>query len=999
MAASSSDWPVHQLWPPLGGKQNFELDVVLFHGLQLTADDSSDAWSSTWTQRGHDAVCWAREWLPYDLGEAVRIFSVSYNAHVVTSPHDHVSEIAHNLFQNLMDRRCEWHHPIVLIGHSFGGLVLKSLVVKLKRESTIRNPTNSWSKSTVQHAKVFLRNVRGVAFYAVPHAGSSNFTEYVNKLLRCYNRHHGIMDNIRPWQRDMEQLSVDFDRIVTENEISIYAFCEGRPMEQVGILVDFSSAQRSAGDHCYKVEDANHMEVCKPPSKEHPSYALLLQFIITCGKVVRECDKPLQEVHDLPQSMFGLESYVGRVETLVTSEGSGADPQYVGVWGMGGVGKTLLLQRVYGSPKVHGHFQETTFIWCTVGQTPDIMGLYHTLSAKLDLGPEKAVNPEDYKLGLYNQFRQRRVFLVLDDVWQDKTFDSLDLAKGKGSVTLLTTRNLSLLERASPHIRQEHMTPLSEEDSWNLFCVHAFTPPSNVPCELKALAQSMVQECQGLPLALKVIGRAMFGKTSPGRQWEPLLKKLRESRMQERSVEEGLYERLKLGYDLLSEDDWRLKDCFLYFATFPEDCVVEFYEILWGWIGEGLIPRNGGDDPRADAFSLLNMLWRRSFIVSNVDVEDTEDCIWVKLHDVMRDLAFYILNDSGTPPAKELYLYRAGQYLEEFPQEWEAILKAQRLSLQFNNLTRLPERRICAPELLSLLLGGNRIVSLPGSFLRSFQKLRVLDLSGGHFRYLPEELGDLKHLVWLELSSCQNLETLPDAVRKLHVLKHLNLWDCKRLKYLPSGVVGLTSLQELSTRWSCKLIWAEHTAPGMARAQLLCDISPVVAASIEDICGFALLTKLMIDGKIDGRMELPHNISALTNLEFFELDHVNVKTLPAGMAYSLKQLQELRLNGLEKLKHLPKSFTSCDSFPALILFSFHSCSSLVEFPEVDEGALPNLRRLYFHNCDSLGTLPLSLELLTSLREIRALGCGTTMQDSCRINCEKSSIWRSFEIRL
>jgi len=122
----------------------------------------------------------------------------------------------------------------VLIGHSFGGLVLKSLVVKLKRESTIQNAMDPFYKDTVQRAKVFLRNVRGVAFYAVPHAGSSNFTDYVNKLLRCYNGHHcGIMDNIRPWQRDMEQLSLDFDRVVTENEISIYAFCEGRPMEQV----------------------------------------------------------------------------------------------------------------------------------------------------------------------------------------------------------------------------------------------------------------------------------------------------------------------------------------------------------------------------------------------------------------------------------------------------------------------------------------------------------------------------------------------------------------------------------------------------------------------------------------------------------------------------------------------------------------------------------------------------------------------------------------------
>ncbi len=48
-------------------------------------------------------------------------------------------------------------------------------------------------------------------------------------------------------------------------------------------------------------------------------------------KVARECDQPLQEVHDLPESTFGLESYVERVETLVTSEGSDAAPHYVGV--------------------------------------------------------------------------------------------------------------------------------------------------------------------------------------------------------------------------------------------------------------------------------------------------------------------------------------------------------------------------------------------------------------------------------------------------------------------------------------------------------------------------------------------------------------------------------------------------------------------------------------------------------------------------------------------
>jgi hypothetical protein len=65
----------------------------------------------------------------------------------------------------------------------------------------------------------------------------------------------------------------------------------------------------------------------------------------------------------------------------------------------------------------------------------------------------------------------------------------------------------------------------------DLFCAHAFRPPSHVPCELEALAQSMAEKCQGFPLALNVIGRAMKrnsaqsrrGKDSNNPQWEKRL--------------------------------------------------------------------------------------------------------------------------------------------------------------------------------------------------------------------------------------------------------------------------------------------------------------------------------------------------------------------------------------------------------------------------------------------------------------------------------------------
>jgi len=713
-------------------------------------------------------------------------------------------------------------------------------------------------------------------------------------------------------------------------------------------------------------------------------------------KVAREFDQALQQFHDLPASTFGQESYVERLETLVTSEGRNGAPRYVGVWGMGGVGKTLLLQKVDGSPTVRRHFQGAVFIWLTVGQTPDLMALYRTLSEELHLEAKKHVNPEGYKRYLYTQFIQRRVFLVLDDVWEDKAFDSLDLAKGKGSVTLLSTRNQSLLERGSPRISQVQMTPLSKEDSWSLFCVHAFREPSNFPGELEVLAHLIAEECQGLPLALKVIGRAMYGKVSPELQWEPVLKKLRLSRMRERTVKEELYECLKLGYDVLSEDDERLKDCFLHFAAFPEDHEFSFTDIVCHWVGEGWIPGNGEDDPRVDAFSLLKKLCERSLIES-IQLEEQfvvsdEYFLKFKIHDVMRDVAFYILKiDIGVPSVELLYLYQPGQNLKFLPPGLEGTLeqpsKVCRVSLYQNKLEYLPEN-LYAPELVCLLLGANPMYDLDIS-LNCFPKLRILDLRNAGFISLPEEIGELEDLVYLNLSKCAYLQTIPDTVRNLHKLKCLIICFCYELKYLPSGVIGLTSLQKLDTRDCDRLRWAEQTSSSMVGAKYPDHDYASNKASFEDICELSTLTEL----SILERLKIPQNICALSNLKILHLNFMNLTTLPANMPHSLMQLQQLDIGNRKSLKYLPTSFARRGAFPALIRLKIY-CTCLVEFPEVEDGALSKLRMLQFDNCYSLKTLPLSLNYLTSLKILNLISCRKILYESCTQNCEKAAIWRA-----
>jgi Leucine-rich repeat (LRR) protein len=91
------------------------------------------------------------------------------------------------------------------------------------------------------------------------------------------------------------------------------------------------------------------------------------------------------------------------------------------------------------------------------------------------------------------------------------------------------------------------------------------------------------------------------------------------------------------------------------------------------------------------------------------------------------------------------------------------MLKFDRVSYK---LKTLPST-FCAPEPLTLLFGHNKISGVPAGFLKGIQNLRVLDLGHREFQYLPEELGNLKHLVYLNLSHNSCLQELPESIENL----------------------------------------------------------------------------------------------------------------------------------------------------------------------------------------------------------------------------------------
>ncbi len=133
---------------------------------------------------------------------------------------------------------------MALVAYSFGGLVLKSLVVEAHKHVHQRS-RNDLDDEVHKCCKTFLNNVKGVVFYGVPHAGGtqdlSNYFiwqhQQINALSKCVTQ-FSLFRNLKTFNPQMEQLSMDFKNAIHEN-LNIYAFGEGLPLDKKWVRFSF----------------------------------------------------------------------------------------------------------------------------------------------------------------------------------------------------------------------------------------------------------------------------------------------------------------------------------------------------------------------------------------------------------------------------------------------------------------------------------------------------------------------------------------------------------------------------------------------------------------------------------------------------------------------------------------------------------------------------------------------------------------------------------------
>ncbi|KAI8009901.1 putative disease resistance protein [Camellia lanceoleosa] len=343
------------------------------------------------------------------------------------------------------------------------------------------------------------------------------------------------------------------------------------------------------------------------------------------------------------------------------------------------------------------------------------------------------------------------------------------------------------------------MQVLLEKEAWALFKTKVGNSIDSP--ELHDIANVVCKECGGLPVAILAIGATLKDKKKY--VWEDVLDQFKDSMLKNiAGIDPKVYASLKLSYDR--------NECILC-CFFPEDANISIEVLARHCIARSLLGQNT---------NTLRIASRRVLIVVDILKDaclllEGKDENFVKMHDVIRDVALSIAKDDG----KEI-LVKHG--VKEWPEK-DTCKSSSAISLRFDDTLELPDDLLC-PQLhtLTILWKFNihyPFLNVPDRFFRGMEKLTILELNR-IYMLPPLSLANLVNLRMLRLDDCKlgdiailkdlnnnleilslrgsNIKVLPSEIGQLTRLRLLDLGNCYQLTEIPQGVISnLSRLEEL----------------------------------------------------------------------------------------------------------------------------------------------------------------------------------------------------------
>ncbi|XP_052175772.1 disease resistance protein RPV1-like [Diospyros lotus] len=529
-------------------------------------------------------------------------------------------------------------------------------------------------------------------------------------------------------------------------------------------------------------------------------------------KIVKVVEDKLSRpsVLNVANHPIGLDSRAKSINLWL--QDGGVDVGIIAICGMGGSGKTTIAKFVYNSN--FSKFEGSSFVGDireNFGLQNGLIHLQRQILKDILNGREEEIRHVDEGIvKIKEAIGSKRVLIVLDDV--DKR-EQLDVVLGMkdwhspGSKLIITTRNEGL-PRAHKCWKVHKVEKLDQGESLQLFSWYAFGQSHPIDGYLID-SKRVVDYCSGLPLAIKILGSSLSGRSLD--VWKSQLQKLKAI------PDDEILEKLKLSYDSLQ--DYHDKDLFLDIACFfvggDKDTTTTILDGCNYFTSVGiqnLIDRN--------MLTIEGNKLLMHQLIQDMGREIVRQESPIELGERTRlwnhEDSFRVLKEKiGSRKIKGLVL----DMRSNVPFEGDAFSGMSNLQLLqishvklFGNYKNFPKglrwlhwshfplQRIPKGFSLDMLVALEMPYSCLKKVLNGTKCLRLLKiLNLSHSRYLFEtpDLSRLPNLERLILENCTSLIMINESIGCLERLVFLNLRDCQNLRELPQTLYKLKSLETL----------------------------------------------------------------------------------------------------------------------------------------------------------------------------------------------------------
>ncbi|KAM1341186.1 hypothetical protein ACFX2F_005678 [Malus domestica] len=476
------------------------------------------------------------------------------------------------------------------------------------------------------------------------------------------------------------------------------------------------------------------------------------------------------------------------VELLSKQEHRAVNFEVVAIVGMAGVGKTTLAGQVLKDMVATQMFQPA--VWVCVS---DDFNLERVTKQILESITSRQCTTEDYNKvqnDLHKKLAGKKFLIVLDDVWKTcsygewKKLQSTFHDGAQGSKIVVTTRDTDVSKMMGAATLVHNLVPMENHFCLQVFEQHAFLNSNDKPSNYELLKEKIVAKCRGLPLAARTLGGVLLRREID--EWEELLN----NKLWSLSNEHDILPVLRLSYFYLPS---HLKRCFAYCSIIPNDYEFGEMQMILLWMAEGLIHPQPEDNKQIED---LGADYFRELVSRSLFQKSTNNTSKYVMHDLIGDLARWAagdicfrLEDKQNDDGVQLRCFPKARHSSYIIGRYDGVKRFEAFSEVKCMRTFLPLRKGSAYNYLS-----HQVTS---DLLPKLQYLRVLSFNGYRITELPNSIGDLTYLWYLDLSYTA-ISSLPKSISTLYNLQTLILECCYGLKSLPADMSNLINLRHLN---------------------------------------------------------------------------------------------------------------------------------------------------------------------------------------------------------